>query len=286
MSMGGSKKQAQPTTQTIVNETIPKWMQPYVEDTARRAQAISNQEYVPYKGPRQAKFDPYQLRAQKGVAALGTPEEFGQARAMMGDPGKFDSAAAQFYMSPYQSEVTDIAARKMQEESSRQQMGANLSAARSGAYGGGRQAVLEGMRGRDLMTGTGDLYAQQRQQSFLNAQEQFERDRAARLAGGQALMNLGTTRQQSELERYGALNTTGKERQAQVQQGYDTRYQDFLKQRDYGQDQLSWYSNIVRGLPAPVTSNTIAYTQQPSTAAQLAGAGISALGAYNAYKGT
>jgi hypothetical protein len=247
---------------------------------------MANRPYQVYGGNRIAEFDPYQTQAQQGIAGLKTPEEFAQARTLMQDPGRFGESEAAFYMSPYQAAVSDVAARKMQEESQRQQMAANLSAAKQGTYGGGRQAVLEGMRGRDLMTGVGDLYAQQRQAAFLNAQEQFERDRQARMTAGQGLMGIGTGRQTADLQRLGALGESGKERQSQQQLKLDTAYQDFLRQRDYPMEQLGFYSNIVRGLPAPTQSSAITYAPTPSMTNQLAGLGLAGLGAYNAYKGT
>lgn len=280
------KPQPIPTNQTITQNTIPAFLQPYVTDVASRAQAISNRGYIPYQGQRIAEFDPYQTQAQQGIAGLQTPEEFGLARNLMRDPGKFTEQEAQFYMSPYESAVSDVAARKMREESERQQMATNLSAAKQGTYGGGRQAVMEGMRGRDLMTGVGDLYAQQRQASFLNAQEQFERDRQARMMAGQGLAGLGTTRQGADIQRLGALGEAGKTRQDQQQLKLDTAYQDFLRQRDYPQEQLGFYSNIVRGLPAPTSSSAITYAPTPSMTSQIAGLGLAGLGAYNAYKGT
>lgn len=284
---GGSKKSApaQPTSQTVEQVTIPKYLEPFVTDVASRAQALSNRPYTPYKGQRIAGFDPYQTRAMEGIAALQRPEEFDLAKGMMMDPGKFTREEADFYMSPYESMVSDVAARKMREESARQQLQTNLSAAKQGVYGGGRQAVLEGMRGRDLLTGVGDLYAQQRQAAFEQAQQQFERDRQARMAAGQGLAGLGVTRQGADLERLGALGTAGAQKQGLEQLRLDTAYQDFLRQRDYPMEQLGFYSNIVRGLPQQMGSTTLTYAPTPSMTNQLAGLAGAAYSGYRAFNG-
>lgn len=287
--MGKGSKQkaapAQPTSQTVEQVTIPKYLEPYVTDVASRAQAISNRPYTQYQGQRIAGFDPYQTQAMQGIGSLQRPAEFDLARGLMQDPGKFTEQEAQFYMSPYESMVSDVAARKMREESERQQMQTNLSAAKQGTYGGGRQAVMEGMRGRDLMTGVGDLYAQQRQSAFENAQQQFERDRQARMGAGQGLAGLGVTRQGADLERLGALGTAGAQRQGLEQLRYDTAYQDFLRQRDYPQEQLGFYSNIVRGLPQQMGSTTLTYAPTPSMTNQLAGLAGAAYSGYRAFNG-
>jgi len=285
---GGGKQKAapaQPTSQTVEQVTIPKYLEPYVTDVASRAQAISNRPYTQYRGQRIAGFDPYQTQAMQGIGSLQRPAEFDLARGLMQDPGKFTEQEAQFYMSPYESMVSDVAARKMREESERQQMQTNLSAAKQGTYGGGRQAVMEGMRGRDLMTGVGDLYAQQRQSAFENAQQQFERDRQARMGAGQGLAGLGVTRQGADLERLGALGTAGAQRQGLEQLRYDTAYQDFLRQRDYPQEQLGFYSNIVRGLPQQMGSTTLTYAPTPSMTNQLAGLAGAAYSGYRAFNG-
>ena len=287
--MGKGSKQkaapAQPTSQTVEQVTIPKYLEPYVTDVASRAQAISNRPYTQYQGQRIAGFDPYQTQALLGIGSLQRPAEFDLARGLMQDPGKFTEQEAQFYMSPYESMVSDVAARKMREESERQQMQTNLSAAKQGTYGGGRQAVMEGMRGRDLMTGVGDLYAQQRQSAFENAQQQFERDRQARMGAGQGLAGPGVTRQGADLERLGALGTAGAQRQGLEQLRYDTAYQDFLRQRDYPQEQLGFYSNIVRGLPQQMGSTTLTYAPTPSMTNQLAGLAGAAYSGYRAFNG-
>lgn len=286
MGMGKQKAApAQPTSQTVEQVTIPKYLEPYVTDVASRAQAISNRPYVPYQGQRIAGFDPYQTQAMQGIASLQRPEEFDLARGMMREPGKFTREEADFYMSPYESMVSDVAARKMREESQRQQMATNLSASKQGTFGGGRQAVMEGMRGRDLMTGIGDLYAQQRQAAFEQAQQQFERDRQARMQAGQGLAGLGVSRQGADLERLGALGTAGGQKQGLEQLRFDTAYQDFLRQRDYPQEQLGFYSNIVRGLPQQMGSTTLTYAPTPSMGNQLAGLAGAAYSGYRAFNG-
>lgn len=284
MSGGSKKAPPQPTEQTVRQETIPEYLQPYVTDVARRAQALSARPYVPYRGQRLAGFAAPQVQAQRGIAALRTPTEFGgAARMMAGISPEFGAEQAEFYMSPYEKQVSDIAAREAREEAQRQQIAANLSAAKTGAYGGGRQAVLEAMRGRDVMRTVGDIYATGQQRAFEMAQSQFERDRQARLAAAQGLGALATTRQQAELQRLGAIEDVGARQQALTQAQRDIAYQDFLRQRDYPMEQLGFYSNIVRGLPAPISSTGITYAQTPSTATQLAGLASAGIGAYKAF---
>ena len=322
--MSGGKKG--PETTIVKNENIPEWMRPFVTDTAARGQAISQEGYQPYGGQRIAEFSQPQLAAFSETAALGRPTDFQTARQhyeqagtmglgagsagiqranqFLGAPSEqFGQAQANRYMSPYQQQVTDIAIRKAQEESARQEGLSNLGAAGRGSAGGSRQAIADAMRSSTLMENVGELQAKGSQQAFQMAQQQFERDRAAEQrqaqlgaqygmqglqASGQAgrgLAALGAGQQQADLQRLTAQQQAGSAQRGLQQQIYDQRYADFLRQRDYPKEQLGFYSNIVRGLPAGTESSEITYAQPVSAAAQLGGLGVAGLGAASLLKG-
>ena len=284
---GGGSKQPKETTQVVKNQNIPEWMQPYVTDVAQRSQAVSREGYQPYGGQRVAGFTDPQVAAFTETAGLQRPGQFGEASGLYSGvgQGEFDAAAAEKYMSPYQQQVTNIAIRKAQDESARQQGLAQLGAAGRGSAGGSRQAIMDSMRLRGLTESVGDIQAKGSQQAFGMAQQQFERDRQARLRAAQGLAGLGDITQRSDLQRLAAQGQAGREQQGLQQQIYDQRYGDFLRQRDYPKEQLGWLSNIVRGLPAGTETSEIAYARQPSAAQQMGGLGIAGLGAYNLMQG-
>lgn len=93
-----------------------------------------------------------------------------------------------------------------------------------------------------------------------------QQDRAADIQGAQMLEGIGRAQQQ--------------ERQA----GLDIGYQDFLRQQGYPQEQLAFYSDIMRGLPVAPTSSTTQTAYQYSNPMQQAlGAGLTGLSLYQAY---
>jgi len=100
-------------------------------------------------------------------------------------------------------------------------------------------------------------------------------------AQGQQLAAMGETEQKLAFDRAQALGGVGKEQQALQQQELDQAYSEFAAQRDYEQNMINWYNSILRGVP--VEMNKSVYTPAPSTASQLAGAGLAGLGAYNSY---
>jgi len=100
-------------------------------------------------------------------------------------PQTFGAQQAQQYMSPYMQGVVDIEQRKAIEAAKQAQLGANLGAARQGTYGGARQTLLQGSRESGLRQQLGDIQSQGLQSAYQQAQQQFERDRAAQLGVGQ-----------------------------------------------------------------------------------------------------
>lgn len=151
--------------------------------------------------------------AQQGLGALGPAAGFGEAGQQLGMAGQvfqnlsgvqaptvtaapltqfqmeapetFGSTQATTYMSPYQQAVTDMAKKKAIDDAKAAQLSTNLAAARQGTYGGARQALLQSGRETALQTQLGDIQTRGLQEAFLNAQAQFERDRAARQAAAQ-----------------------------------------------------------------------------------------------------
>lgn len=100
-------------------------------------------------------------------------------------PEMFTGEAAQRYMSPYMQNVVDIQQRQAIDAAKRAQLGTNLAASRQGTYGGARQALLQGERESGLRTQLGDIQARGLQDAYTQAQQQFERDRAAQMGVGQ-----------------------------------------------------------------------------------------------------
>jgi hypothetical protein len=105
--------------------------------------------------------------------------------------------------------------------------------------------------------------------------------------GAAGLASTGQAQEASDYARYNAQMGIGDKQQAQNQRQLDTDYADFLRQRDYGKEQLGNYSAILRGLPSQMGSTGIAYanTPTPSFGNQALGAGIGALSTYGAYGG-
>lgn len=130
-------------------------------------------------------------QAAAGMQSLQNLQAMGVAAPeltsyQMGPARQFTAQEAQQYMSPYQQTVVDAQQRAAIDAAKRAQLGQNLAAARQGTYGGARQTLLQGERESGLRTQLGDIQARGLQEAYANAQQQFERDRAAQMGTSQA----------------------------------------------------------------------------------------------------
>jgi hypothetical protein len=318
--MGGSRGGG-PTQSTTYTSNLPEYARPYFERMMERAEAESNQPYVGYGGQRIAGFTPDTQTGfgiTRDVAARGTPEldvagGILGASAMRGlgasgytsnpiQQQAFGQEQAQSYMSPYMSEVLERQKAAAIRDFDEGRPSRETQAIRSGAFGGYRSAIQEGVAQRGLGERLSDIEATGRQKAFENAQAQFERDRAASMSaqgtteqqrlqaaqyglagaglGLQAGAELGRTgamRQGLTLQQAQALQTQGGAQQQQAQRELDLGYEDFLRQREAERGNINFMSSILRGIPVQPTQVRSTY-DNPNPLAQFGGLGIAGLG--------
>ncbi len=92
------------------------------------------------------------------------------------DPGNPEA-----WMSPYKRNVIDVQKQKAVQDFGEARAGRSANAIRAGAFGGSRQAVADSIADRDLQTQLAQIEATGLQSGYENAQQQYERDRAANL---------------------------------------------------------------------------------------------------------
>ena len=294
----GSPSAPTKTSTNVTQNTIDPAMVPYYTDMAKRAQGMGNTPYVGYKGESIAGFNPMETQAQQDTAALTSPGEYNQAQAgyqrgMDYNPGMFGAAEAAQYMSPYQKNVTDIGIRDLNEQAARSMALAGVNSARTGGYGGSGNAIMNATTARTLNRDVGDLSTKGQQAAYDNAQQQYQRDRAAReyaqtlgQNSASGLASLGNTRQTSDLARIGAQNAAGSAQRDLAQRRDDLQKEEFINQRDYGKNQIAFESGILHGLPMGSYEQQTGYKVPSNNTSQVIGAAAAGLGAYNDYKKT
>jgi hypothetical protein len=227
MAKGGSSA---PTEQQVTTTTsnLPEYARPYFENLMSRADANLNTQYTPFEAQRIANFTPAQEQIQQNTLGMTAPGQFGVGSALatqaglgalnqnyapqqfssqqvnapnlaqygMQAPQLFGTTQAQQYMSPFIQQSLEPQMREAVYSAKRGQLAQDLGAARQGTYGGSRQLLASMERERNLGQQMGDIQARGMQSAFENAQQQFERDRAAQMqTGTQNLESLLRTQQ-------------------------------------------------------------------------------------------
>ena len=134
------------------------------------------------------------------------------------------------------------------------------------------------------------LTAAQQNEAARQAQEKFSQsayDLSNRynLASAQGLMQTGQGIQQDAISRMQMLENIGRQERAIRQAGRDIGYEDFLRQKDFTQNQLGRFSNLLRGVPIQPQQTQSTYQQQPGLFQTALGAGLSGLGLYRGFGG-
>lgn len=106
----------------------------------------------------------------------------------------------------------------------------------------------------------------------------------ARGAAAGQLAGFGQMDRAADIQNAQMLDALGRGRQREAQAGLDIGYQDYLRQQGYPQEQLGFYSDVLRGLPlANAGTQTSTNYQYSNPLQQYLGAGLSGLSLYQAY---
>jgi hypothetical protein len=248
---------AKTTTQNVVQTTsnIGEAQRPFYNTLMQGAQGLLTAQTPIYDRDRIEGFTDQQQNLQNQIAGMQTPGQFGQASNYLNtaaqgtlanaqyNPGQFNaqqigmpnlnyfqmqapqqfgSAQAQQYMSPFLQQALEPQMREAVTSARRGQVAQDLGSSRQGTYGGSRQRLASMERERNLGQQLGDIQSRGLQSAFENAQQQFERDRAAGMTAGQqnlqaqlGVQQLGTT---TGLEALRANQTADLERQRMGEQ--------------------------------------------------------------------
>jgi hypothetical protein len=282
-----------PAVQTNVTQSeFPTELKPFIEDIFGKAQGIQRQReaegFQAFQGPLQAGFDPAQTRAFEAIENIpgSTAPLFDEATsfARQATTAPTDPAEVAAFMNPFLRNVTDIQKREAERVADVQEQQLGAQAARAGAFGGSRAAILEAERQRNLGQQLDDIEARGLAASFQDAQTRLGQQRAREAAGATQLASLGSAIPAQQLKELGALSGVGAARQTQAQRGIDLARQEFEAEEAFPLRTLQEFSSILRGFPIDPTRTT---TSQQFSAAQplstqLLGVGTQALGALGA----
>jgi hypothetical protein len=99
--------------------------------------------------------------------------------------GQFNQAAAQQYMNPYIQTALNPQLEALQRQAAINQQGDMAKLAKAGAFGGSRQAILQGQNEYNLLAQQADLIGKGYNQAYQQAGQQFTADQARALQAQQ-----------------------------------------------------------------------------------------------------
>jgi len=266
---------------------LADWASPYITNYLGQAQALAQSPYQAYQGPLTAGQSGLQTQAFQGLGSLTVPSSIGDAATTAGNLAtkagnlsytptttSFDATQAQNYMNPYlQASLNpQLDEARRQSQITQQQNAAKMTQA--GAFGGGRQAILDAETQRSLGANLANITGQGYNTAFNNAQQQFNADQArkmqeaqygagfglqglqAGMQGAQTQGNLGNIQNQATLANLGQQLAGGAQERGITAEGIGADLAEFEKQRQYPYQQVQFQRDMISGLPTGSVQNT------------------------------
>jgi hypothetical protein len=290
-------------TQTVEQVTrLPEFQEQYLANLLTSAQGLFKPKEkgglgltMPFAPAQQAELSEAQQQAiSSAMSGVGAYQPYLQ-QAGAGLTGAMQTAAGasvdptsyQQYMDPYLEDVVQRAQEDIGRQGAKQFAQTGAAAAQAGAFGGGRQAVLEGEVSRNIMeqqARTGERlrsagFAQASQLAQQAAQQQLKQ---AQLGGAlaQGVGALGGQAQAMGVQDINTLLGIGGLQQQQAQTGLNIAQQNLLAQQQLPFQQLGFLSDIFQGVPALQQTTSQTTLPPPNPMSQILGLGIAGLGAY------
>ena len=233
---------------TGTESSLSSWAGPYVTDMLGRGAALANEDYFAFEGPLSAGASDLQNQAFQGVAGLALPDQVGQFQQQsFTDPG-----VAGQYMNPFLQQALQPQIDELRRQNQINQQNTRGQLTKAGAYGGGRQAIMEAELQRNLLdeisqvTGQGFRDAYDRGASQFNTEQNLAfqaSDQGNQLA--QDIINL-------------QANLGGTQRDI-TQQGIDRDIAQFEEEREYPYKQVQFMQSLLDGMP--LTAQNINFAQ-------------------------
>ena len=326
--LGATQQQLFNTTQTGGSPAVAatydangNMLTPAQDAVAGTTEITGVKPYVPYSSnPADyvAGFSPMQQAAQNATANLQVPGQYGAATQMTGQAGlgslglagqeaqtgsnlaqaSTNPNAVGSYMNPFIQNALAPSMQLLNQQYGMQGASQQGAATQAGAFGGSRNALMQGLNQQNQMLAQNQLVGNAYQNAYGAAQNQMNTVSAQGLAGQQAAMQglgqygamgsqlagIGGQQLGAQQNIIAAQSQAGQQQQTQQQNIINQAIQNYATAQQYPEQQLSFMNSMLRGLPTQQTT-TATYQAAPSTVNQITGLGIAGLGAYNAFGG-
>jgi len=236
---------------------------------------IPTQDIVPFTERQKESF----RMADQGIGGfkpfLNRAQDFANMATQQYDPtGQTPGQVGyQQYMNPYQDEV--IAG--IEQQFGKAQAGAGLTAAQTGAFGGGREGIQRAELGTQQALAVGQAQAQNYGQAQQQAQQQFASQMGRYGEAAQQMAGLGGQQQQQTQADIASKMSAGSVEQQRLQQIEDAKYRANLQNLYEPYQRLGFTGDIYQGYPTSAMATSMGTAPGTNPLAQGLGAGITAL---------
>jgi len=257
----GTAASALPAAGGTSEQTLSSYIGPYVTNMLGQAQAIANSPYQTYQGPMTAGQSGLQSKVFEGLGNLTFPSQLGQSFSSTsayqpptgvgsGIAGLNTGAAgttgagtgtpgiASQYMNPYLQSVLDPQLAELRRQNDITNMNTNAKMTQAGAFGGGRQAIMNAENNRNLMQEMNKTVGQGYASAYDKGMGQFNTE----MGQSKDLVNM--------------LANAGQAQRGIEQEGITADYNEFLAQRDYPMKQTQYLQSMLQGLPISTVTNS------------------------------
>jgi hypothetical protein len=246
---------------------LADWAAPYITNYLGEAQALSQTPYQTYQGPLTAGASGLQDKAFSGLASLTFPGNLGQTFSStgayqaptmganaytpapigqgagapgmtMGDTSAKPTGVAAQYMNPYLQGVLDPQMAELRRQSQMNLQPGLAKLTQAGAFGGGRQAIMESEANRNLLQEQNKTIGQGYANAYDKAMNQFNTEQ------GQAKTLVDLFGQQGAVQR------------GITAEGTAADLAEFEKQRQFPYQQVQFQRDMISGLPTGSVTNT------------------------------
>ena len=236
---------------TGIESSLSNWAGPYVTEVLGQGAALGQQPYEAYTGPLTAGESAGQTAAFEGVAGLVAPTDSMGAFT----PSSFtDEGTAQNYMNPYIMQALQPQIDEARRQAQIQRVSNAGQLTKAGAYGGGRQAVMDSEGDRNLLQNLADITGAGYLDAYNNAQNQFNTEQSQGLTAQTANNTYGLSALKTQAD-LGAV-----ERGIDAE-GIAADKAQFEFEQAFPYKQVQFMQSLLQGLPLASQDYTYA---QPS----------------------
>ena len=253
---------------------LADWAAPYITNYLGQAQALSKTPYQTYQGPLTAGASDLQNKTFQGLAGLTFPSNMGQSFSSTGayqlpDPNAAPKAApagptgiASQYMNPYLQSVLTPQLDELRRQNEITNAATNAKMTQAGAFGGGRQAIMNAENNRNLMMEQNKTVGQGYSNAYDKAMAQFNTEQ------GQAKTLVDMLAQQGATQR------------GITSEGVAADLGEFEKQRQFPYQQVQFQRDMISGLPTGSVQNTPGQLSGVGSLLSALGGGVAAAKAF------